>query len=136
MVWEAVPGFAAMQSWPLDQHVLRIDDFRLTKTSPARNHGAQLPGDLADRDPDPADGVRDIGCFEYGAAPLAVGVGGRRRFLNASRESRSRLGRRTAAPQPARAPAADPRVLSSGATRRALFRMLLDLRAQPTTMRI
>ncbi|MGC5224196.1 hypothetical protein ACPW96_16620 [Micromonospora sp. DT81.3] len=77
---EADPLFAAMQPWPLDQHVLRIDDFRLTPTSPARNHGAPLPGDLADRDPDPADGVRDIGCFEHGVAPLAVGVGGRRRF--------------------------------------------------------
>lgn len=75
---EADRGFAAMQPWPLDQHARPIDDFRLTRTSPARNHGAPLPGDLADQDPDPADGVRDIGCFEYGAAPLAVGVGGRR----------------------------------------------------------
>ena len=69
-----------MQPWPLDQHVLRIDDFRLTRTSPARNHGAPLPPDLADRDLKPADGMRDIGCFEYRSAPLAVGVEGRRRF--------------------------------------------------------
>lgn len=57
-----------------------VEDFRLTELSPARHHGVSLEDKLPDLGDPLPDGAPDIGCYPFEAAPLHVGVGGRKVF--------------------------------------------------------
>lgn len=59
------------------------DDLRLSATSPARAAGVPLPADLQALDSQvipPSGSAPDIGAYPFGAAPLAVGIDGRRSY--------------------------------------------------------
>jgi hypothetical protein len=86
------PGFeaASIEGDPLFRHLSPAqngpagnDDLRLSIDSPARNAGVELAHPLDDLDTEPTAPDPDIGCFPYGAVPLAVGVNARRRFPSA-----------------------------------------------------
>jgi hypothetical protein len=60
------------------------DDLRLKNGSPAVGAGVPLVPDLKAKDPLASDAPKpDIGCYPLGAAPLKVGVDGRRRATDA-----------------------------------------------------